>query len=182
MNFFTSSKPLLTPEECVKAIGLGETAKPERALLARGPDSNYRNSRVSWIPTDTDAMWLYQKLGRMAGEANKRVGWNFDLSGMAEEIQYSDYGPDNEHYDWHVDLGPKKPMANRKLSIVVQLTDPADYKGGKLELKFERESVFGNTEQGTVTLFPSWCLHRVTPVTRGHRASLALWVSGKAFR
>jgi PKHD-type hydroxylase len=33
-----------------------------------------------------------------------------------------------------------------------------------------------------ITLFPSWSLHRVTPVTKGTRYSLVAWVSGPRFR
>jgi PKHD-type hydroxylase len=37
-------------------------------------------------------------------------------------------------------------------------------------------------EKGTVIMFPSYLLHRVTPVTKGVRKSLVLWVGGTTFR
>ena len=36
--------------------------------------------------------------------------------------------------------------------------------------------------QGTAVIFPSFVLHRVTPVTQGTRWSLTLWSHGPAFR
>jgi PKHD-type hydroxylase len=35
---------------------------------------------------------------------------------------------------------------------------------------------------GKVVLFPSFMLHRVTPVTKGIRRSLVVWVTGPAFK
>ena len=37
-------------------------------------------------------------------------------------------------------------------------------------------------EKGLVTIFPSYMLHRVTPVTKGIRKSLVLWVGGCQFK
>ena len=37
-------------------------------------------------------------------------------------------------------------------------------------------------ERGTVIAFPSYQLHRVTPVTAGIRKSLVAWVLGPDFR
>jgi len=36
--------------------------------------------------------------------------------------------------------------------------------------------------RGTATLFPSYLLHRVTPVTQGERFSLTIWAHGPQFR
>ena len=36
--------------------------------------------------------------------------------------------------------------------------------------------------KGTVIFFPSFLRHAVTPVTKGERKSLVLWVHGKPFR
>jgi PKHD-type hydroxylase len=36
--------------------------------------------------------------------------------------------------------------------------------------------------RGTLVAFPSYLLHRVTPITSGTRKSLVAWVSGPVFR
>jgi PKHD-type hydroxylase len=37
-------------------------------------------------------------------------------------------------------------------------------------------------QKGSALLFPSYMLHRVTPVTSGTRKSLVLWVGGNPYR
>ena len=36
--------------------------------------------------------------------------------------------------------------------------------------------------RGSATLFPSYLLHRVTPVEAGERHSMTIWAHGPAFR
>jgi PKHD-type hydroxylase len=71
---------------------------------------------------------------------------------------------------------------SRKLSIVVQLTDPKDYKGGELQLFEGGDPIVITKQQGMVTLFPSYMLHQVTPVTKGMRHTLVAWIGGKNFK
>ena len=70
----------------------------------------------------------------------------------------------------------------RKLTVVVQLSDPADYAGGALELWPDSATHTAPALRGTATIFPSFMLHRVTPVTEGTRWSLTLWAHGPSFR
>ena len=64
----------------------------------------------------------------------------------------------------------------------LQLSTPEEYKGGKLEFNLGSNIIEANNEVGSLTLFPSYLLHRVTPVVSGVRRSLVLWVSGKPFK
>jgi PKHD-type hydroxylase len=73
-------------------------------------------------------------------------------------------------------------MNTRKISITVQLSDPNDYEGGVLELNVGNTIVQMPKEKGCAVLFPSYILHRVTPVTKGIRKSLVLWVGGTTFK
>jgi PKHD-type hydroxylase len=70
----------------------------------------------------------------------------------------------------------------RKLSFTLQLSDPADYDGGELQLMNSKKPTIASREQGYVMVFPSYTLHEVTPVTRGTRYSLVSWVTGKPFK
>jgi PKHD-type hydroxylase len=82
-------------------------------------------------------------------------------------------------YGWHQDYGAE---ISRKLSIAVQLTDPSEYEGGNLQVKTSSEPQNVRKQRGLITIFPSYVLHQVTPVTQGSRQSLVAWVSGPAFR
>ena len=66
-------------------------------------------------------------------------------------------------------------------SFVVQLTDPSEYQGGRLELMFGLGDDAA-TEKGWMTVFPSYRPHHVTPVTEGVRHAIVGWVHGPSFR
>jgi PKHD-type hydroxylase len=70
----------------------------------------------------------------------------------------------------------------RKLSMVLQLSDPSEYDGGDLEFYVQSEPIKAEKKKGIVYVFPSWVLHRVTPVTRGTRRSLVMWIAGPKFK
>jgi PKHD-type hydroxylase len=76
----------------------------------------------------------------------------------------------------------------RKLSVTINLTDPSDYDGGNLKFDYGRHGdveegeCIESRKQGTMIVFPSFQQHCVTPVTRGTRYSLVLWVLGEPWR
>lgn len=143
-------------------------------------DESYRVSSVAWIPLVSEHYWLYDLLGKYGCLANDRM-WQFAISGCAEEIQFATYHANNQgHYDWHLDLGTSS--CHRKISMSVQLSDPDEYEGGDLTFMTGRSIQTASRKKGTVIAFPSYLLHRVTPVTRGTRRSLVLWLSGEPFR
>ena len=46
----------------------------------------------------------------------------------------------------------------------------------------EKSAVKAHKGAGSVFIFPSYMLHRVTPVTKGIRRSFVLWVGGSHYR
>jgi PKHD-type hydroxylase len=70
----------------------------------------------------------------------------------------------------------------RKLSFVLQLSDPKDYKGGELQIHLGEEPTVMKKEQGALFAFPSPTLHEVTAITKGRRYSLVGWITGKPFK
>ena len=54
-----------------------------------------------------------------------------------------------------------------------------DFEGGQLELQAGGQVLTPELRQGSSVLFPAWQRHRVTPVTRGVRDALVLWVVSK---
>ena len=69
---------------------------------------------------------------------------------------------------------------HRKLSCVVQLTDPNEYEGGDFEM-FDLTEYPNAQEvraQGSTIFFPSFVPHQAHPVTKGKRYSLAVWFEG----
>lgn len=170
-------------DEDIKNIDkLIESRKVEQAFTGNSEtDPKVRVSEVSWIELADDSAWLYDKLAYIANRLNGQF-YRFDLYGFGEHMQYTFYkGGDNGHYTWHVDSGVLTDTP-RKLSVVLQLSDPSEYEGGDLEILNGPEITGIKKQKGLVTVFPSYVLHRVTPVTSGVRKTLVVWVTGPAFR
>lgn len=142
---------------------------------------NYRVSDNFWIPKEVDYKWIYDKLTYYIRIANEK--YNFDLSLIKDDIQFSVYSyKDQGHYEWHDDILVDDIETMRKLSISVQLSDENDYEGGNLELIVPPNTIIAPKKKGTIIVFPSFLVHRVTPVTKGKRISLVLWIDGPHFR
>ena len=76
-------------------------------------------------------------------------------------------------------------MFDRKISAVVQLSNPEDYEGGLFEIDNDVRPPFDISRfmpRGSLLIFPSYVKHAVTPVTKGIRRSLVTWYNGPRFR
>ena len=68
------------------------------------------------------------------------------------------------------------------MRILFLLTDPeTDYTGGNFEINTGGNSEIVPFPKGRIIAFPSFILHRVTPVTSGTRKSIVIWVTGPKF-
>lgn len=160
---------------------LGDNLALQPATVNLNQIHEQRQSRTGWIQTGEDSTWLYDKLGFIARRLNAQF-FGYDLYGFIEDLQYTVYAGGGDHYGWHVDRG-SDTIAPRKLSMVVQLSDPDEYEGGDLEFMISGDRTdTARREQGLVYAFPSFLLHRVTPITRGTRRSLVVWLCGPKFR
>lgn len=177
-------KNLFTPKECEAIIKLGRSLEKEEGKIGESDestkDSSIRKSKVSWIGWNQDSDWIFQRLYEATLRINKQY-FQFDLSGFFEKIQFTEYDAPDGHYTWHEDSGVGE-LSNRKLSIVVQLSDPKDYKGGELQFFVSGGEKSLEKAKGGAVFFPSYMPHRVTSITKGKRYSLVVWVSGPPFR
>jgi PKHD-type hydroxylase len=139
-----------------------------------------RVSKVYWLPKTQKFLDAYSKMFELVGHAND-VFFNFRLDAINSNIQYTVYDSSSSgFYGWHIDVGPQNSC--RKLSVVVQLSDPSEYEGGELQIwNGGKNPKVAEKEQGAVIIFPSYILHQVTAVTKGTRRSLVLWVDGPPF-
>ena len=145
-------------------------------------DPTIRSSKVKWLPKSEEFRGLYERIAQEIMIHNNQH-FKFDLDCIREQIQYTEYhAKDKGQYDWHMDLGSGWASL-RKLSVTINLSDPKDYDGGVLEFNLGGKTITqGSKAKGAITVFPSYLLHRVSPVTRGTRKTLVLWVGGNQFR
>ncbi|MCR9254793.1 MAG: 2OG-Fe(II) oxygenase [Alphaproteobacteria bacterium] len=180
-----ASEGAFSAEECDRILTLGGHLKESRIFEKNDgsggevPADDYRNSHVTFIKPSPESKWLFDKLGGIVAQANQ-VHYQMELFGFSEPLQIAAYGP-GQKYDWHLDIGNGK-VSIRKLSIVIQLSDPADYEGGSLTTMASKDPFEFPKTRGTVIIFPSYVLHRVPEVTKGLRYSLAAWIGGPPYR
>ena len=165
-------------------------------------DTKRRSSTNAWIPS---THWVAGFLWHYISKAN-RENFLFDLTNIdGETLQYTRYGP-GDFYNWHNDAAigiNYKPQATdnlmfkeaaddfistscekmRKLSFIMQLSDPEDYEGGNVQfLDDNKQLFFAPRKKGTVILFDSRTQHRVLKVTKGVRKSIVGWTVGPRWR
>lgn len=167
-------------------ISIGDSLEKTKATIGGKSNNdeygNIRESQVSWIGLNDRTSWLYDNLAFIIRQLNGQF-FDFNLSGFVEDFQYTVYEANKKsHYNWHMDKGLLNGSAPRKLSLVLQLSDPSEYKGGDLEFMVGPETTVATKKKGLIYVFPSWVMHRVTPVTKGTRRSLVVWAAGPKFR
>jgi len=170
-----------TPEECQKIINYANQFKKIDAKVSNKIELNLeiRESKVVWITPDSDINWVYQRMTDVITKLNVDY-FNFDLFGFTESFQFTEYEAPSGHYSKHIDSIFNGIV--RKLSFVLQLSDPKDYEGGELQIHLGDTPEVMKKEQGTLIAFPSFTLHQVTPITEGKRYSLVGWITGKPFK
>jgi PKHD-type hydroxylase len=190
-----------TDEELETIIKLGDSRPKKYAVV--GTEGKYveeiRRSLVNFMDDKLlieHAPFLLEKLTFICRKLNGSY-FDFELSGFHEPFQYTTYDPsdayDNDgkiisedkrivEYKWHLDKGPGEDRPPRKLSMVLGLLDSDEYEGGDFEIKTGVESQLLPIKKGRVIAFPSWTLHRVTPVTKGIRKTVVIWVGGPKFK
>ena len=172
-----------TDEEIEKIKEYAKTLETKTALVGKGeeaPPDQIRKTKVSWISNTPEASWIYDGMAGVASKLNAQY-YNFDLYGFLEDMQFTIYEETESHYTWHMDMGDNS-KAPRKMSMVLQLSDPSEYEGGELQILDKAEPETVNKQKGLIAVFPSYTLHRVTPVTKGARYSLVVWACGPAFK
>lgn len=141
----------------------------------------HRRSFTSWIHPNSHTEWIYKRITDLA-TTNNQSFFNFDLT-MIETLQFTYYSSNEKGcYKGHTDPLCWNNPHNRKLSLIIQLSDPNEYEGGELKLYTSHDPITIKKEKGLVVTFPSYTLHEVTPVTKGERYSLVAWIHGPAFR
>jgi PKHD-type hydroxylase len=145
----------------------------------KSKDKKVRDSKIIWLYSCDNLDWAFRRVTDIVTNLNERF-FKFDLFGMLEGFQFTNYTAPGGKYGRHIDSSVNIPV--RKLSVSIQLTNPEEYEGGELYLYLDEEGKAMDKAQGTLILFPSYTLHEVMPVTKGERNSLVSWVTGKPFK
>ena len=173
--------PLFNSEQCEQIIEFAKNFKAEIGTmgLQGRQEEKARNSKIIWLRENQGAQPIFEKINEYVLTLNESI-WKFDLSRIENSIQFTIYDSNKSHYDWHIDVSNQQ-ASRRKLSMVVQLTDPLDYEGGDLRIQ-STNLVTAGKKRGNSIVFPSTLAHKVNSPTKGIRCSLVAWVCGTPIR
>lgn len=181
--------PVFSPQECAQiVVQANARAWDKKVPVGTGGVSVFPDVDVKptierqKLPLGKNAFPLDQ-ISFGVSQVNSE-NWRFELTGVPADdlpwlVRQSKGG--NKEEKWEVDLGPAF-TSSRKLGFILQLSDPNSYDGGDVILHNVPTDADGMRAQGTLIVFPSYWLHRVSAVTKGHRHSIVGWVHGHNFR
>ena len=143
--------------------------------------SDVRKSDICWIKEPFYLNLFFDIITR----TNRVSGLNFQLDHI-EDLQLTRYVAPDGHYDFHSDgNGHSRKNVDdsvRKLSMICLLSDSNQFEGGSFQITSGSTDTYDvKLEKGDIVIFPSYVLHRVSPVTKGIRHSIVAWVRGRAF-
>ncbi|MGF1454491.1 MAG: 2OG-Fe(II) oxygenase [Alphaproteobacteria bacterium] len=171
---------IFNDQELDGLIAVGEAHAQPASISGGKNDDKIRRSEVVWLRRSEGYDWVYDRIWTAIDRLNAEF-FHFDITGFQTSVQLTRYAATNRgHYTWHMDNGDKN--ATRKLSFTVQVSDPDAYRGGDLELFYKARSEVASRDRGSITVFPSFVMHRVSPVKKGTRYSLVAWIEGPRWR
>ena len=208
-NYYWYFKSAIPERICDDIVKYGHQLQDQMAVTGGYGDKKLNQKQIKDLKKKRDSnivwmndRWIYKEIQPYIHSANANAGWNFQWD-FSESCQFTKYTK-GQYYDWHCDSWDKPYIREhendpshgkiRKLSVTVSLNDPSEYEGGNLEFDFrndhdwernKKSSIKACTEirpRGSIIVFPSFCWHRVAPVTKGTRYSLVMWNLGYPFK
>jgi PKHD-type hydroxylase len=171
---------ILDKETCERWIEAGKLVEPQEASTFNKDDS-HRKTQIRWIENEGVYQEMHDIFKKIALDANQYFQTTITYLPPLQFTEYADVG---HKYDMHHDVNYNRQDGfHRKLSIVVQLTDPSEYEGGILSFSHtQNPDPEALIKQGSVIVFYSYLEHGVSPITKGSRTSLVGWFEGPRWR
>ena len=169
---------VISSKECEEIITEYKDSELIAGTTGNSDGAKLRCASIHWV--DKESMLTRMVMSFMT-EANERFfGYKIDGS---EAVQFGKYDEGGK-YDWHTDTHNASDQTLRKLSTIVQLSNPDNYEGGEFQFfnGVEEPEDLKIKSQGSVIVFDSRDWHRLTPITSGVRYSLAQWSQGPKFQ
>jgi PKHD-type hydroxylase len=181
-------KSWFTKEQCDYILSEGLKLPSQDATMGHGGNviNDTRRSKIRFIQKENKTFeFLFDAVWKMGIQANS--DWfNFHVTRLTY-IQLAEYDESYQgEYQRHQDVFwmNNDPYYHRKLTCVVQLTDPSEYEGGEFEIfnEMHKPNAEEIKQQGSAIFIPSFVEHLAKPVTKGTRYSLAVWFEGPKWR
>ncbi|WP_309088934.1 Fe2+-dependent dioxygenase [Phenylobacterium sp.] len=168
---------VLTREE-VLAIREVLAVAPFRAGAATAGEAAERVKHNEQAQPDDPGVIALARQVRLALERHAVVR-SFARPARWSGLMFSRYGV-QQQYGLHTDnvrmYGGGGQSLRTDISFTVFLSDPDSYEGGALHVQDISTDREFRLEAGSAVLYPTGCLHRVAPVTRGVRLACVGWM------
>ena len=176
---------VITPNQCDKLIEIANQQGFASATIDDNEkennsgyiDDNIRKAQIALIPYKKHK-WLENALITTLRDCNANL--QFDLDGFMD-LQVIKYDVDSFFLP-HLDILTINSDMQRKVTFVIQLSNPDDYVGGDLCVWTNKEEDRMSRKKGSLHAFPSYLLHEVTPILSGTRYVLIGWCFGPEFK
>lgn len=131
----------------------------------RGSKTSYTNASFTTTLLHDISHPIYEILDNLWKRFTEEQNCNIDFVEPYEVKEYVIGDKFDNHYDWH---GRIHEPLDRKMNVIVQLSETTDYDGGDLVVI----NKVVDREIGSAIFFPAHYMHRVTEITKGTRYSL----------
>lgn len=189
---------LLTPDQCDEIIKYFDDI-PQQVAQTKYHETDDTTNRVRQKTNDDVSR---NRKGHVKFDSSKQMPYYDYIVAALEtiaaetstvlteddvDIQYAIYDELEDHFDRHRDeelnLYNFFDDSMRKLSASLQLTDTNEYTGCDLEI-YPTQNVVRKAARtkGSMTVFHSFVMHKVTPLKSGKRKALVLWYKGPPWR
>lgn len=167
----------LSDRECDAVIAASVAFPPtDPTTVGQDRHPGRRQVLARQIGLNDDTRWFLELLLELSAEASASH-YGLQLTGITRPPQYLEYRSGHGRFERHNDYSHDQADSPRKLTVIIQLSEPDDYDGGRLQIHgMQTEDL--PAERGSILLFPSFLYHSVSPVTRGLRRALVCWVAG----
>lgn len=170
---------VLSPDECRQMRTSLDAAPWDDGRKTAGAQAAHAKNNQQ-LPASTPEVRALQAL--VMGALNRNA--TFFSATLPKKVyapQFNRYGGDTNAYGDHVDgavmhVRDTGERVRSDISCTLFLSDPDEYDGGELVVNDTYGSRRIKLATGDMVIYPSTSVHRVEPVTRGHRQACFFWV------
>jgi hypothetical protein len=131
----------------------------------------------TFIPFTDETAWLYGRIHKLFEHVNSA----YDLKNldMIEHVWVMEFS-EGDHEDYHTDLNAGVPYCSRALSMIINLNDSDEYRGGEISFLNGSTNYVLKRSKGTATVHPSYLYKKLEKVTSGKKRILLAWISNNS--
>ena len=177
--YYWKFEELYSKEEVNKIDGQIDTniSKDAKDVPA---DNVVKTAQVKLI--DSVKIKLLDRMLDAVVDGNKR-NFGYNIYYEKHIMNHNTYSYENKgKYNYHIDATFFNPASDIKLTAILNLSTE-EYEGGDFYINIGEEFIVPEIKKpGNLIIFPSYLLHKVTPVTKGNRKTLTAWIAGPKFQ